>query len=143
MKKTKLLILCIVILSLSLLLTSCIVLPSDFAEEDYYDDMDLLQQVLQFVDATYITGLDIDQADVLASLYVVNGLDDFSNIYATSSLKGATSSGLALSLSISKYNEYYVDFIYENSPASTVHFNVILKSYSYGYSCANIFPFSL
>ena len=120
MKKTKLLILCIVILSLSLLLTSCIVLPSDLAEEDYYDDMDLFQQVLQFVDATYITGLDVDQADVLASLYVVNGLDDFSNMYATSSLKGATSSGLGLSLSISKYNEYYVDFIYENSPASRV-----------------------
>ena len=123
MKKTRLLILCIVILSLSFSLTACaLILTNPSSSQEYFKDMDLLTQVLEFIDNTYITGLDVDQADVMASMYVVNGLDDFSNIYAVDSLKGATSSGLGLSLTVTKYNEYYIDFIYENSPAKVTQF---------------------
>lgn len=99
----------------------CIVVVLAFSacktEENWADELDLLKQVLDYIDAHYIEGLDIDQADVLAAAAVVGGLDKFSYL-SDGNTTTELNAGIGILINVTPYREHIISAIIEGSPAS-------------------------
>lgn len=117
MKKSRLLLLTSIILIIVFSLTACNITIED--ENEWAEDLDLLKQVLDYIDAHYIEGLDINSADVYAAYAVAGGLDSFSYLTDGLGVAGDTA-GIGIILSISPYKEYRISAIIENSPAAEI-----------------------
>ncbi len=86
------------------------------SDTDWAKDLDLLRQVIEYIETHYIDGLDIDAADIYAAYAVTSGLDNFS--YLTDGAGGVDNAGIGIILHVTIYKEYKISAIIPNSPAA-------------------------
>lgn len=114
MKRTVKISVCIILLIVMVVLCSCNV---NVEQKTWADDFDLLEKVLKYVQSNYIGDIDVDKLDYITANALISSLDDFSYM-SDNSIALASNSSIGISLKITKYNEYIVDYVYDGFPAS-------------------------
>lgn len=110
---------CLVVIVLLIMLTSCMIINSDAPDNEWADDFDLVGKVLNYVQNNYISDIDIDKLDITLASALVSALDNFS--YLTDNAISLSSNvGIGMYLNITKYHEYVVTYVQEGMPSAEV-----------------------
>lgn len=116
MKKVIKISICVLLVAIMVVMCSCKV---NVQEKSWADDFDLLEKVLKYVQNNYIGDIDVDKLDYITAYSLISSLDDFSYM-SDNSIALASNASIGISLKITKYNEYIIDYVYDGFPASEV-----------------------
>lgn len=116
-KLTKVLLIALVIICLSVFVFSCNGKKVTQTEVQVLDDrFDLTNHVLNYIKDNYYDDVDYDEADFYAAYGIVSSLGNYNYIYSSEDLLGSDGKGFGLIVRNTVYNEHVIDFILPGSP---------------------------